>query len=1644
MSEVSAAFACQSDASDIRNLMKIPGGPPCQVFLEALEERIAPASIVLSQGGNLLSAGDEGRLSTGDQSATLVKVLAGKALVFWDAQDKVIKGISVTTGIKLQINGDVGGDIVTNLLSSGSLTDSDNNPSNGLDGGKLLASSIKGITVGSFIDQSGNIQSGSVGRIVAGGTVSNIQVAGSLGGVFSGDGIFDAVATAGSSSLSPSIPSTTYNYQIGFDFDSSGPLNATAMTLTKANATFAPNATITNVAFTNGQNVQIFSGDGFDGVAGSKAVGAAISNVHFVATTVDGSVTTGYFKGKALTISAGDGGSGAATGGPGGAITNVADQGNSGDVVIHSGAGGDGTSTGGLGGKITLLDLNGTPKNYLVQSGDGGTGGLRGGAGGTIINNNIASVSSSQFITLAGDFHTDFTDGALTDAERGFFIINRSSGEMVLIAGNTLNAIPPTILPKASNPVDAVMADVNGDSFLDVVVAYGDGNFGVLVNDQADGFRYSVGSLGGFLPAKVIAGDFLGDGGLPQLAFVSTTGSGTTLTLYQATNPAAFAGLNPASAFSSDPTTIKPFIYPKSGLSDVVGGSFPMTSLGALRLDAGTSDDLVLGFQDGLIQGVYATGSGTSGDPFQFSVGTGLTAAPKANLSTGLRDLDFNFAKDLSQQRLALVNSGGTKAFVATINPPTLTTPSTISIAADPLPLPDSGPVGTIIQAKWANAILDTQDSTSTNLTLLSNLGTGSTILAYNSSLALKKVYSEDSLLNGMTNNFLIASKNGKGQADSFLFTTPSATVALAYQKALPATGTTIPFSELSLPYAAKTVTVIAGDGGAGGSGAGGLGGSVLSLNLDSGSSLVQAGEGGASASGPGGSGGSINNSKTFKTVEKILVTPTLNSSADLTITGGDGASAVGTKTSAKGGLGGSVKSLLILDASELDLSAGNGGNSKGGAAGAGGVVNAITISSGGNLSLAGGNGGGGDTSSTATGGNGGVVTNVTIGSQSSTGTAVTGDVSITAGNGGSSALARGGSGAAVSKVLAGNFLKALGTFLVTAGDGGTASGFATSSNGGVGGAISAITGTGIIGSTTLLAGGGGSAIAGSGGVGGAVSKVTTAKSGYLSALAGDGGDANGAGSKGRGGNGGIVTSITAEMVSKGYSTLAGGNGGSSVGNAGGSGGAVSAISLQLNPSNTASGDKTLGVTVSTGHGGSGISGGAGGLLSTLQVKGIYDELSGNQTIINSIALRLIGGDGGNGSLTSGGAGGAIKISKTFEGISSVHASSTNPNFLPSSEGIRAFAGDGGNGVTKGGAGGLVSGIKVINALGASGSPIPVNLLGGASVIAGNGGNATNGTAGIGGNVSGLNLGVEGPSSVTGNLRVQAGNGGEAVIGTGAAGGSVTSSALAAIKGNDAAGYAVLVTAGNGGDGSLRGGKGGNLTSLTTTLPQVGVANTAPNIYSGVFIAGAGGDASALTKAVGGAGGSISSIKQTQNVYSIYNVVQAGSGGNSSADTLGGAGGSVSSISTVGSIGAQSARATIGGPQVSQGIYNTIATSTLIDSLVTTPDLQQGVFAGLGGSGLADGANGKVSGVKAQNIAAIAAANLSGTFEQAASVASITTLLLGYDLNNSGTYQPGDGFVMAGGNKISALNSLNTQLISTATLRANTAPFIIP
>lgn len=1622
-------------------------------MLELLEDRIAPAGIVpLSQGANVLSAGQQA--GTSFDSAPLIKVLAGKAMVFWDPDAGVITGISVSDKANLEIYTDVRGDIVTNLIASGNwafLTDSDNDDSNGRDGGVLLDSSIAGIRVLGGAGLAGDPVAGNVGRIVAGGSISNVFVSGSLGGVFAGDGIFDAIATSTSAVLANGTPSTTFEYRIGFDFDGDAPINATSMFLTQADAKFAPRASITNVSFTTGENVQFFAGDGRNGATGTAAIGGSISKISVVAAAIDPLVNTGFFAGKSLTISAGDGGNGSLAGGAGGGVSSITDRASSGHVGIYSGQGGDGVNLGGTGGLISLLDLRGNPTEYRVQAGDGGDGRI-GAAGGGITQSNIASTSSSQFITLAGNFHSSFEkplggpDVTDSDLSRGFFVIDRSSGEMALINGQTLTTIGGAIAPLASSPVDAIVADVNADNFLDVVVAYADGSFGVLVNDQADGFRYSVGSLGGLIPQKVLVGDFMGNGTPSDLVFIGSTSTTTTIRTFEATNAAAFDGLNPAAAYTSDTTRLGIFTLNRGNLADAVGGSFPLSTLGSLRLNADAKDDIVLAFRDGFVQGVFATGSGTTNDPLTFNTGTTSSPAPKFTVKNGVKDLDFNYAKAAGQQRISIVDGAGKAVWIAAVNPGAGS--GSLALLPPPLPLPAKN-LPTFLEARWTTSILDAEGS-ATTLAVLGTNGTTSTILTYNGRFEFKARLDENGLVNTMANNFFFTSipplNNGNtkisGEADSWFFSGGDPTLGQVFQGKLPEKNLT--FGKVNLPFDAKSVVIVSGSGGDGSASHGGTGGNIASLNVNSGTVSIETGRGGSSVAGTGGKGGSLDNARPFTTPDRQTISPTLSAKTTFLLDLGDGGSATGTTTAARGGAGGDILNTIFADYGTLTASAGDGGSSTGGAAGAGGALRNITIYNGADATLAAGAGGSGLIGLRAAGGAGGSLTGLRLGDPDPANEKiVSGNLLIFAGAGGASALAAPGAGGSISSVVAGGFNKALGAFSATAGAGGSTNA-TTAIAGGAGGSVFNISLNKVRSNISLQAGDGGWSDFGNGGAGGAVRAVTSMDGGLLSASAGLGGSSLGNGSKGRGGAGGSIVSVNAEMNGNGFPLFSAGNGGLASGGAGGIGGSISGVTIKANPTENPLQDSTLGFFLRAGTGGEGTSGGNGGSISGFRFSAVYDEQSGNQGIVNSIALLLTAGRGGLGTTTTGGTGGSVTLSSPLAGISQIGSLSQNSTFTPGDEGLRIFAGDGGDGRTAGGAGGNISGVRTVNTPNTGGAQFPAVLLGGAYLQAGDGGDTDLGNAGKGGSVTATNISVQGKTSSTGNLRMEAGDGGTSLAGAGGIGGSISSGTLVVVRGNDAAGYGLLARAGQGGDGTLRGGAGGSVINLSTTLPQVGVGGSFTS-FSGVILAGDGGDGTGATLSKGGAGGGISGIRQAQNVGTSINILLAGSGGDSSSDVAGGKGGDVRNVSTGSSIGAQTAKTSVNASPVRQGIFNTIATSALIESYFATPDVPQGIFSGLGGQGLVRGANGAVVGIVADSIAAIAAANSAGTFEAASGVSSVRSFLVAYDLSeNDTTYQTGDGFVLVANGKISGLVSFDNKIKPTASVVTRTANYINP
>ncbi len=208
----------------------------------------------------------------------------------------------------------------------------------------------------------------------------------------------------------------------------------------------------------------------------------------------------------------------------------------------------------------------------------------------------------------------------------------------------------------------------------------------------------------------------------------------------------------------------------------------------------------------------------------------------------------------------------------------------------------------------------------------------------------------------------------------------------------------------------------------------------------------------------------------------------------------------------------------------------------------------------------------------------------------------------------------------------------------------------------------------------------------------------------------------------------GLPIDTVATSPTNTHALIEAGLGGSSKLGWGGAGGAVNVLTLE-----------GYNFQVVGGTGGNGnYSGGAGGLVTAVNVLGSTGSLPGDD--FHAESLVVTGGNGGNGTLVRGGAGGTLSyltIQNADFGASSldVIAGKSVPY------GLQVAAGNGGNGKTAGGAGGAISILSVSGVDFLTDSHTQGNT-GKASITTGNGGNApaTYGVGGAGGGMSNVSL----------------------------------------------------------------------------------------------------------------------------------------------------------------------------------------------------------------------------------------------------------------------------------------------------------------
>lgn len=1113
------------------------------LFVEPLESRIAPA--ILVQGGNLLGAKfgpTTGETSTGGNTVTLVQVLSGSALVFYNGSD--ITSISVGPDTKIDITGSVG-DIITNLGADGRLSDLNGSKADGEDGNILLASNIKGITTHPL-----GADPGSIGRIIAGGDIKHITTSSadaSISGIYAGDGAFRNVSAV--------------DVSTGVDFNTinSGP--DTVFHLQQADGVFKSGASIKGAKISIGQGLEIFAGSGKSSPDGAGGAGGSIAGVDVVTSIASqGSQAAIY-------LYAGDGGNGTA-GGAGGAISGFTDEGSTTIVKVQTGHGGQGLSgNGGEGGSFLSSTITTKSPAYQFIIGDGGAGSVRGGDGGGVkglaFSTNIVTTQqldasgarSSGTLIATGDFNGDGVDDIV--------VVNATSGNaLVSLAGpggsygqtTQLNG-SPYLAPQGLTPSDIVTGDFNGDGRLDFAVSYaGSDNLGIFFN-RGDGAFDSTQVSVSKSPYRLVAGDFAGSAAtdLAYLALPGAVATGATA------SSQVFVVQNNNGTFTQNlASTSIPGVA-----SDLI----------AAPIDGDPHTDIFVSLADqtGTVEALLAS-SVTSGAPFNLSatILTGaafITNLDSAVLPDGLHLLAFSsditggnatadpaVAKGAPALKLLTINSSGHET--SNVNGSAVASSTLAHFVGG------AGDYGVLTPTSVQVTSLDGNASKSYNLT------------------------------SGQVTNFAAL---GADASD------PVAAVGAIPTRFFVSEGNSLdPFV---LPVTPQIFSFIAGNGGHGGSEAGGKGGNLKTITftetLDAGADAsggtytvsLLAGAGGASDGATGGAGGNLNRMvitvDPANSIDGIDDTTLLNMHSGAGgngVDGGKGGSILGLTASA--GYDESSDAGVRLNSFAADLVAGAGGVGSVGHGGAGGEVTLNGKSSLTGVSfydldsplllspalvVTGGAGGQGATA----GGAGGSVVNVgsqnaLLGGGSSLATNELTSASLVAGNGGDGANGAGGKGGDILSADASVQARTVffttgqstfgGSVQALAGNGGNSTG----AIGGAGGIIktstlASVQGDQQAGFGVLAAGGrGGDGTAG-GGNGGSIQTLTinSPSDPTLYAAAVFGGDGGAALGSGVGGSGGAIKGVTqTKDVNSSINVVMAGDGGAG----GGSGGKVKKI----------------------------------------------------------------------------------------------------------------------------------------------------------------------------------------------------------------------------------------------------------------------------------------------------------------------------------------------------------------------------------------------------------------------------------------------------------------------------------------------------
>lgn len=1274
--------------------------------IEPLESRIAPA--VLVNGANLLGGPDNptiGEMSLGDNSVTLVKVTSGQVLVWYN--DGAITSISFGDGAAFEILGNVA-DIVGNLGANGRLSDSDNNPLNGEDGNVLLSNDLAGLKISPFGPQKGNAR-----HVITGGSISNVNIAGQLEGLYAGDGAFHVESDAQDSG--------SVVIDVGLD---TNPLLLGAQpqfTFSESTAVMKGGASIKNVTVGLGKELELIAGNGSPTGAVTPTVagvaGGSIENFTLKSGIVD---LTGDPSTPSYHLIAGDGGSGK-TGGAGGSISKITDERSVGIVIFHAGDGGVGLSAkGGDGGSIRSLEMRSDSSHYQMFAGNGGSG-APGGAGGSIVTGNFVNLSPSGGIVKSGDFNGDGAEDVL--------VVDSSTGNMVVMlhdaaSGDFTPAVqyfdenndPVIVIPGFGTTLsDVAVGDVDNDGDVDFVVAYKDSRNVVAVFNTGSGNFYDSGNDSFITTAATLEGSpaFVGlaqiggSSALDILVVENQTSQSIVhsfITNDENPGPVIFELGNVLGSYNSEATdfvvgpgaTLQAFVSYKNGHVGQIRGTAPLSDTGLVFTGGVSGLDIN---EDGT-QLLALSTDGRSVALYDIS-GSSIALQTAPTITGSGRGLVAHFVHDAdpqTQDQIAILFTAGAVSRIDTFTPSAGANPGDPTIWSAPTSLVSSSP----------------------------------------------------------QKNFEVI------YADNFASAGFAVLGAAINEFAFSAVGGT--FESFSLPFSGKRVNLNSGNGGFGMTignlaGKGGAGGAISSINAIATEIQLEAGSGGDSANAAGGAGGSIFNGTSFSLNGSTIVPKLVSDSGFSLIAGSGGSTLAAGGTKATGGAGGGIQGIRgELGSGTIVLQSGNGGNGNGGAGGAGGAISRLDmLNMSGNLSLTAGFGGNA-LGSTGAGGAGGSVSSFSyeLRLESAEALEAAYDAELRAGNGGSSVGGAGGAGGGFSKIsivadpanrsydapladppIVDAELDSTFALRVFAGNGGNGA------LGGAGGSSRDLSyrvvqdqktqeGSVLVSFATgqVVTGQGGNGSAGSGGAGG---DFVNGRFQGVSQTDPDG----------------VASDLPLTIVAQG-----GGNGTTKGGNGGNILGVVAsnaAFGSFPSATNTVVGTNMLaGALLTAGDGGNGGTGDGG--------KG--GELGGLKISTQGYGLYAYAGDGGHSTSAKGGLGGGVKDS-VLALVSTVFP-----------DGMIVDAGEGGNGATVGGVGGSLLRLNLNGPVGLFDLSGQTTLGRPISLFAGDGGDATasGGKAGAGGDVNGITQAKDVFSTISAIL---AGNGGDAAAGTGGKGGSV-------------------------------------------------------------------------------------------------------------------------------------------------------------------------------------------------------------------------------------------------------------------------------